>query len=56
MIILRSMLRLLAAAFAVALLVRSEGLGVVPVISENIDLSEGFVLAHIFLTFQFCCD
>ena len=44
MIILRSMLRLLEAAFAVALLARSEALGVVPVISENMDLSEGSAL------------
>ena len=44
MIILRSMLRLCEAAFAVALLARSEALGVVPVISENMDKVKGLRL------------
>ena len=54
MIILRSTLRLLADAFAVAL-VRSEALGVVPVTTRNMELRELANTLHLCITFQLCC-
>ena len=55
MIILRSTLRLLADAFAVAL-VRSEAFGVVPVTTKNMELRELANTLHLCITLQLCYD
>ena len=55
MIILRSTLRLLADAFAVAL-IRSEAFGVVPVIAKNMKLRELANTLHLCITLQLCYD